>query len=301
MLLDPSGALIPTSRRACLIVPGSSARMLEKARSMEVDEVVIDLEDAVAAEQKPRARAQAIDALSTGGFAARSVAIRINALESPWIADDVAAAASAPVAPSSLVVPKVQSGDDLAFVERLLAADTGASRIGLQALIETAHGLGSVREVSTSAPRLEALVLGYIDLAASLGRSRSAAENLDLWLPAQDAVLVAARAAGLQAIDGPSSAISDPVALRAASVRAAELGFDGKWAIHPNQVPTIEAAFTPSDAEVARSKAVLDALAAASASGKGAVTLDGEMIDEATRVAALRILARSRRSTLTGS
>jgi citrate lyase subunit beta/citryl-CoA lyase len=298
MILDPAGTRIPTGRRACLIVPGSSSRMLEKARSVEADEVVIDLEDAVVPERKAQARAAAVDALSAGGFAAGSVAIRINAPRSPWIADDVAAAATAPLSPSSLVVPKVQSGADLAFVEHLLAeagaAGAGGSRIGLQALIETARGLWSLREICTSAVRLETLILGYVDLAASLGRSRAAAQNVDLWLPAQERVLVAARAAGLQAIDGPWWAIDDRAGLRAAGTRTAALGFDGKWAIHPDQVSTITTAFTPSADEVARAKAVLDALAKAAAAGTGAVSLAGDMVDEATRVGALRTLARAK-------
>jgi citrate lyase subunit beta / citryl-CoA lyase len=148
-------------------------------------------------------------------------------------------------------------------------------------------------EICASSVRLEALILGYADLGASLGRSRAAAENVDLWLPAQETVLLAARAAGLQAIDGPSLTIEDPAALRAASTRTADLGFDGKWAIHPKQIPTITAAFTPSGAELTRAIAVLEALATAAATGTGAVALDGEMLDEATRVAALRTLARA--------
>ena len=139
-------------------------------------------------------------------------------------------------------------------------------------------------------------MLGYADLAASLGRSRDGAADLDRWLAVQDAVLAAARAAGVQAIDGPYLAIADEAGLQAAAARTAALGFDGKWAIHPSQIAPLVAAFTPSDEEVARAEAVLAALEQAAADGgRGAVSLDGEMLDEAVRVAALGTLARAGR------
>jgi citrate lyase subunit beta/citryl-CoA lyase len=139
--------------------------------------------------------------------------------------------------------------------------------------------------------RLAALILGYADLAVSLGRTPAGAASLDLWLAVQDAVLTAARAAGIRAIDGPFLTIADDAGLTESATRAAELGFDGKWAIHPAQAAPIVAAFTPSEDAVIHARAVIAALSEAGASGAGAVSLDGLMVDEPVRLAALRTLA----------
>lgn len=287
-------------RRACLVVPGSSARMLEKARGISVDEVVIDLEDAVVPERKAQALVDVLDALAEGGFAAGTLAVRVNAPGTPWAHEDLVALGGAERRPRSVVVPKVEGAGDLAFVDRLLdGVERSAGHdepLGVQALVETARGLRALDEIAAASPRLDALILGYADLGASLGRSRAGAADLDRWLAVQDAVLSAARAAGLQAIDGPHLAIDDDAALRAAATRAADLGFDGKWAIHPAQLETLAAAFTPSAEEVAHAEGVLAALSDAAADGAaGAVALDGEMLDEAVRLAALRTLARAGR------
>jgi citrate lyase subunit beta/citryl-CoA lyase len=165
----------------------------------------------------------------------------------------------------------------------------------VQALVETARGLRALDEIAASSPRLDTIILGYADLGASLGRSRTGAAELDLWLAVQDAVLAAARAAGLQAIDGPFLAIGDEAGLRASAERAAQLGFDGKWAIHPGQLDVVVRTFTPSDEEVAHAEGVLAALEGAAEDAAGAVALDGEMLDEAVRLAALRTLAKAGR------
>ena len=267
--------------------------MLEKARGIAVDEIVIDLEDAVVAERKAEARAAAVAALTQGGFSARAVSVRINAPGTRWAGDDLIALGAAPRRPDSVVVPKVESAEDLAFVERAVGE---AQRLPVQALVETARGLRALDEIATASPTTEALVLGYADLAASLGRTRAAAANLDLWLAVQDAFLAAARAAGLRAIDGPFLAIDDEGGLRAAAERAAELGFDGKWVIHPSQIETVATAFAPSADEIAHAEAVLAALAQAENGARGAVALDGSMVDEPVRLAALRTLARAGRT-----
>jgi citrate lyase subunit beta / citryl-CoA lyase len=300
-----SGMQVPVgdrrpSRRACLVVPGSSARMLEKARAIAVDEVVIDLEDAVVPASKAQARVDAAAALTAGGFAAGAVAVRVNAPRTPWAHEDLVALGGAGVRPGSVIVPKVQSAGDLAFVDRLLdgveAAAGHREPLRVQALVETARGLRALNEIAQGSPRLEAIILGYADLGASLGRSRAGAADLDRWLAVQDAVLVAARAAGVQAIDGPCLAIGDEEGLRAAAARAADLGFDGKWVIHPSQLDVVTVAFTPSAEEVAHAEEVLAALAdAAAGDARGAVELGGEMLDEAVRVAAERTLARAAR------
>jgi citrate lyase subunit beta/citryl-CoA lyase len=280
--------MAPPARRSCLSVPGSSERKLAKAAQLAADEVVIDLEDAVTVEAKDDARDATVAALQawTGG----GVAVRVNAPGTPWCHLDVAALGALAELPGSIVVPKVQSAGDLAFVDRLLdgvEAASGRPRpLRVQALIETAAGLQRIDEIAAASPRLDALILGYADLAASLGGAR----ELDAWLPAQHALLVAARANGLQAIDGPYLGVAPDDAFRAALARARELGFDGKWAIHPSQVDALNAAFTPDEAEVARARAIVTALDGAA---EGAVTLDGEMLDEAVRLAALRVLARA--------
>jgi citrate lyase subunit beta / citryl-CoA lyase len=279
-------------------VPASSERKLEKAPGVGADEVVIDLEDAVAPAAKDEARAAAVASLAAPAWDGATVSVRVNAPRSAWCHLDIAALASLPDRPASIVVPKVESAHDLAFVERLVdgvEAAAGRTRpVRVQALIETAAGLVNVAEIASASARLDALILGYADLAASLGRNRAAQADLDSWRPAQDAVLVAARAHGLQAIDGPHLGVAVDEAFTAAATRARDLGFDGKWAIHPSQVPTLNELFTPSAEEVQRAREVVEALKRAERdTGQGAVALDGEMLDEAVRAAALRVLARA--------
>jgi citrate lyase subunit beta/citryl-CoA lyase len=223
-----------------------------------------------------------------------NIAVRVNAPGTPWCHDDLIALAAAPRPPASVVVPKVESAGDLAFADRLL---DGAERaagcdrpLRIQALIETAAGLARVYETAASSPRLDALILGYADLAASLGRSAAGARDLDGWRPAQEAVLTAARAHGLQAIDGPYLGVAVDDGFVAAATRARDAGFDGKWAIHPSQVASLNELFTPTAAELERARAIVAALDDAD---RGAVALDGEMLDEALRVAALRTLSRA--------
>jgi citrate lyase subunit beta / citryl-CoA lyase len=199
----------------------------------------------------------------------------------------------------SLIVPKVERSEDIAEVERLLdAAGEPARGVRLQALVETAAGLLRVGEIAASSARLEALILGYADLAASLGRAPGVTAP-ESWLYAQETVLVAARAAGLQMIDGPYLEIRDDAGLRQRVEHVRALGFDGKWAVHPNQLTIINAAFTPEAEEIARARAIVDALM--SAEGRGAVELHGEMIDEASRKLALQVIARGRAAGLEGA
>jgi citrate lyase subunit beta/citryl-CoA lyase len=275
--------------------------MVAKARLLSADEVVLDLEDAVSPARKDAARSEALDAIAIGGFTSRAVAVRINAPRTPWAHQDLIAIGSGERRPETVVVPKVESAGDLAFVERLLDGVEGAAGhvvpLRIQALIETARGMRSLDEIVRSSARLEAVILGYADLGASLGRSRAGAARLDLWLAVQDAVLAAARAAEIQAIDGPFLAIGDANGLRAACERAAQLGFDGKWVIHPSQLPTVTAAFTPDAAAVEHAKSVLAALEVARDHERGAAALDGQMLDEAVRLSAQRTLARAGETT----
>ena len=283
--------LRPPARRSCLSVPGSSERKLAKAAELPADEVVIDLEDAVAAAAKDEARAATVAALSD--WTGPGVAVRVNGPGTPWCHLDLAAIGALAELPASIVVPKVQSAGDLAFVDRLLdGVEAGAGRhapLRVQALIETAAGLAAAAEIARASARLDGLVLGYADLAASLGRTGGEQD----WRFAQESVLVAARAAGIQAIDGPHLGTRDDAAFRAGAMHARTLGFDGKWAIHPAQLDALRETFTPSDDEIADAREVLAALERAAADGAGAVAAGDRMLDEALALSARRVLARA--------
>lgn len=289
---------VPARRRCVLSVPAGDARKVAKALASAADEIVLDLEDAVAVGEKESARESLVATLDElDGRRTPVLTVRVNAPGSPWCHDDLLTLAGLPRPPASVVVPKVESAGDLAFVDRLLAgaeaALDGPAQMTVQALIETAEGLERVQEIARSSSRLAALILGYADLAASLGMTASPADRLDLWLPAQQALLVAARSARIQAIDGPHLGIGVDELFARGVGRARDLGFDGKWAIHPGQLEPIKAAFTPSDADVAQAREVLAALDRAAEAGAGAVQLNGQMLDEAVAAAARRVLARS--------
>lgn len=271
--------------------------MLVKALTLETDEIVVDLEDSVAADAKEQARELVAAFLARGPVSAPAIAVRVNALGSPWGERDVVELVQrAGKKIDSLIVPKVERSNDLTEVEELLDAQGApAKQVGLQALVETAAGLLRVGEIAAASARVEALILGYADLAASLGRGPSAMAP-ESWLYAQETVLVAARAMGLQAIDGPYLEMRDHAGLKARAEHVRALGFDGKWAVHPEQLPIINAAFTPVADEIARARAILDALG--SARGRGAVELHGEMVDEASRKLALQVIARGRAAGL---
>jgi citrate lyase beta subunit len=281
-------------RRACLVVPAAPAAKLAKGATLAADEVVLDLEDAVLPAVKDEARAAVVDALA-GDWAAESVAVRVNAIGSPWCHSDLAALAASGREVVTAVLPKVEHAGDLAFADRLLAgAEVAAGRttpVRLIALIETAAGLAAAAEIARASERLDGLVLGYADLAASLGRPAAGAAQD--WRFAQESVLVAARAAGIQAIDGPHLGTRDDDAFRASAMHARTLGYDGKWAIHPAQLDALRETFTPTDEEVADAREVLAALDRAAAEGAGAVAAGDQMLDEALALSARRVLARA--------
>ena len=281
----------PPRRRSCLSVPGSSEKMLAKAIGLPADEIVLDLEDAVPPAGKVEARGRIARLLTDETWRARLVAVRINAIGTPWWKDDVLAAAASRHPRLTLVVPKVESPADLASVDQVLANtvnDVGG--VGTQALIETARGLAGVQPIASASDRLQALILGYADLAASLGRPAGSTAS---WLPAQHAILLAARVNGLQAIDGPFLQIETGDALRRDAENIAALGFDGKWAIHPSHIAILNTAFTPRVEEVERARSLLAHLDEAQRTGSGASSFQGMMIDEAMRMSALRTLERA--------
>jgi citrate lyase beta subunit len=283
-------ALKPTARRSALCVPGDRIDRVRKALASAADEVIIDLEDAVAPGAKSTARDRVCELLTTLPDVSR-LGVRINALGSSWWRADVAALNRARPDLPSLVVPKVQRGSDLADVEALLPS----RGTGLQALVETAEGLHRVDEIAGSSTRLRTVIIGYADLAADLQRAVGAGGNV-AWLPVQHALLLAARRHGIQAIDGPSFNFRDTTDCRAANVWAAQLGFDGKWAIHPSQVDDLNDAFTPSEAETRRARAIVDAFEAAMVTQSGAVGVEGVMLDQPVYDAAIQLLARASRT-----
>ncbi len=251
--------------------------MLAKAPSLAADEVIVDLEDAVAAEGKEQARGLAVATLRRGPLG-RTTALRVNGRSTPWWEDDLRAAAE--VRPDVVVLPKVESPEDVAATAELLPAD-----IGLEAQIETARGLVEAERIAAAGHGLEALVLGPADLAASLGVPvlTIGAGTSDYALAG---VVAAARAFGLQAIDGPHARLGDDLGLVLSARRALGHGYDGKWVIHPSQIDPVNRVFTPSPAELERARRLLEAAA-------GAARFDGELVDEASRRLAESLLKRA--------
>ena len=285
-------------------VPASSERFIAKARDMAADEIMLDLEDSVAPAAKDGARDLAVAALRAGGWDGRLVAVRVNGATTPWAYRDVIAAIEgAPGAVDTLVLPKVSSPAQVAWLDLLLgqveqAAGVPVGSTGIEAQIEDAAGLASVEAIGCASPRMVALVFGPGDFMASIGMrsldigGQPAGYAYDAHHYTRMRLLVAARAAGLQAIDGPYGRIKDLDGLRAAAGSVAALGFDGKWVLHPGQVDVVNEAFTPSGDDYARAVAILGAYEeATSEQARGAVMLGDEMIDEASRKMALRMAA----------
>src|SRR6516162_2823335 len=287
-------------------VPASSERFLAKARDLAADEVMLDLEDSVAPAAKDDARRLAVRALAAKeDWDGRLVAVRINGATTPWAYQDVLAVVTgAPGTVDALVVPKVSSPAAIIWLDVLLgqaeqAAGLPAGRIRIEAQIEDAAGLAAVEAIATASPRLASLVFGPADFMASIGMrsltvgGQPEGYEFDAHHYPLMRMLVAAKAAGLQAIDGPYARIHDADGLRKAATSAAALGYDGKWVLHPAQVAVVNEVFTPSPAEYWRALSILDAYdRATSADQRGAVMLDEEMIDEASRKMALMVAAK---------
>jgi citrate lyase subunit beta / citryl-CoA lyase len=245
--------------------------MLAKAADLPADEIVVDLEDGIAVADKETARDNLAGARARG-----TLAVRINGVRTPWWRDDIAAAAHADV----IVVPKVESPGEVEAVAELLSAHAG-----LEVQIETAQGLVEVERIAAAGSPLEALIFGPGDFAASLG-----VPVLTIGSGASEYALariaVAARAFGLQPVDGPYAVLADAEGLRAGAQRALAHGYDGKWVIHPDQIEPVNAVFTPSPQEVERARQIV-------AAADGASSLSGEMVDAATKRLAESVLARA--------
>jgi len=294
--------------RSMLFVPGSKPAMLEKAARSAADAVCFDLEDSVVLDEKSAARANVIQALKTLEFGHRVRMVRVNALDTPLTYRDIVdLVEAAGEYIDVLMLPKADSAADVAFVDTLLTqveSYRGLARpIGLEAQIESARGFLAVREIAGGASRLEALIFGPGDYAASMQMPLAAIGERDAydeaypghrWHAVMHGVVAAARANGLRCMDGPYAGYTDTAGLERAARLARSLGFDGKQCIHPAQLATVNATFTPSEEEGAKAEAVVKAYEASVAAGQGAATHEGKMIDAVNLRMARTILERRR-------
>jgi malyl-CoA/(S)-citramalyl-CoA lyase len=293
--------------RSELAVPGSSTALFEKAAKSAADIVFLDVEDAVAPDDKAQARKNIVQGLNEIDWGAKTMMVRINGLDTHYMYRDVVDIVEACPRLDMVLIPKVGVAADVYAVDMLVtqieAAMRRSKRIGFEVLIETALGMANVEAIAQSSKRLEAMSFGVADYAASTrarttvigGVNRDSgvltdrdAEGkreyfwTDPWHAAQTRMLVACRAYGLRPIDGPFGDFGDPEGFRAAANRAAVLGYEGKWAIHPSQIALCNEVFTPAAAEVAKARRIMEAMAQAAKEGRGAVSLDGRLIDYAS-------------------
>jgi citrate lyase subunit beta / citryl-CoA lyase len=270
-------------RRSALYMPASNAKAIEKARTLDCDVVILDLEDAVAPEMKADARAAAVAAVAEGGFGRRELVIRTNGLDTPWGADDLAAAAAA--RPDAILVPKVNDGADVAAYANAIGA------VPLWLMIETARSIFRLDEIGAALAQAGggAFVLGTNDLAKEMGARPGV-----LRAPFQGMLglsVAAARAHGLTILDGVFNAIDDDAGLAEQCAQGQEFGFDGKTLIHPKQIGPCNAAFTPDAAAVAWARTIVAAFADPQNAAKGAIRVDGKMVERLHLAQAERDLA----------
>jgi malyl-CoA/(S)-citramalyl-CoA lyase len=306
--------------RSELAVPGSNVRMLEKAPSLGADVVMLDLEDAVAPDDKEQARLNVIDALRELDWSSCSVSVRINGLDTHWCYRDVVdVVEQAGQSVDAIVIPKVSGAGDVHLVATLLSQIEQAMdfehQVGLAVLIETAIGMVNVDEIATACPeRMEAMIFGVADYAASIQSHTASIGGVDpnysvltdpdghaeererhwgdQWHYPLARIAVTCRAHGLRPIDGPYGDFTDPEGFMAAARRSAVLGYEGKWAIHPSQIELANEVFTPAPRLVERTRRIVEAMRDAAAEGKGAVSLDGRLIDAASIRMAETLLAK---------
>ncbi len=294
--------------RTELAVPGSNYRFIEKAAESPADVIFLDLEDAVAPDDKPQARKNIIKALNEIDFGNKTMSVRINGLDTHYMYRDVIDIIEQGGERLDLfMIPKAGTAADIYAVDMLVTQAEDAvgrkKKLGFEMIIETALGMSNVDAIAAASPRNESLHFGVADYAASTrarttviggpnpmyGVLTDATESGerdyhwgDMWHYAIARMVVAARANGLRPVDGPFGDIQDPDGYKAQAFRAAVLGCEGKWAIHPSQIELGQAVFSPSEAEVEKAKRILDAMEQAQKEGKGAVTLDGRLIDIAS-------------------
>ncbi len=306
--------------RSELAVPGSSPRFFEKAAAGEADVVFLDLEDAVAPDDKDEARRNVIGALNDVDWRGKTMSVRINGLDTHYMYRDVIDVVEQAGANLDLImIPKVGTAADVYALDMLVSQIERAKgydkRIGFELIIETALGMQNINAIAAASPRIESLHFGVADYSASTGARTTnvggpnpdyvvltdpdAAGHrethwADMWHYATSRMVVAARANGLRPVDGPFGDFSDAEGYLAQARRGAVLGCEGKWAIHPSQVPLANQVFTPSEADVTKAKRVIEAMEEAQAQGRGAVALEGRLIDMASIKQAEVIVGKAR-------
>ncbi len=309
----------PRLNRSELAVPGSQPQLFEKAAASAADVIFLDLEDAVAPDDKERARANVVAALNEINWSPHAVSVRINGLDTHYMYRDVVEVVERAGHRLDLImIPKVGAPADVYALDMLVTQIEQAKgykrKIGFELIIETALGLSNVEAIAAASKRIESLHFGVADFAASTrarttnigganpgyvmvtdpdGEGRREKHWGDVWHYALARLVVAARANGLRPLDGPFGDFKDEAGFRAAAARAAALGCEGKWAIHPSQVALANDAFTPSVSEVTKARAILAAMAEAQREGKGAVALDGKLIDIASIRQAEALVAKA--------
>ncbi|HZC17488.1 MAG TPA: CoA ester lyase [Caulobacteraceae bacterium] len=273
-------------RRSVLYMPASNARAIEKARGLSCDAIILDLEDAVAPDAKPGARDQAVAAIAAGGFGDRELIIRCNGLDTPWGADDLAAAALA--GPDAILVPKVNGPDDIATYAAAIAAAPARTR--LWAMIETPAAIMALDAIgrATRSSRLTCFAIGLNDLAKAMGGRQT--PDRAPHMPFLSLAVAAARANGLIALDSVTNAIDDTALLERHCRQAADIGFDGKTLIHPSQIEIANRLFSPDPAEVAWARAVIAAYAMPQNARKGALQVEGRLAERLHLDQAMRLV-----------
>lgn len=283
------------SRRALLYMPGDNWKMISKAVTLGVDSICMDMEDGVAVNKKAEARATIAKALQELDFGASEKLARINAVGSGWEQDDIEAVL--PHKPDGVVIPKVEAFEHVEWASRIiedaeLKNGWQVNSIRILIGVETAKGILNLKEIAAH-PRLDAIIFGGEDFAASIGATRTK-DAIEL-LYARQAVIVACAAFDLQPIDIVTIDYKDLDALKAEAEFGARLGFAGKQVIHPNQIPIVQKAFTPSEEEAAYARRIVETFEASQKEGKGAYSLDGKMIDMPLLKNAQKVLARVKR------
>jgi len=298
------------SRRSCLAVPGSSPKMLEKAKGLPSDQIFMDLEDSVAPLAKPEARSNIVAALTGGGYEDKVRVVRVNDWTTEWTyADVIEIVSGAGAYLDCIMLPKVQSAEQIVALDLLLTQlersnGLEVGRIGIEAQIENAQGLINVDAIATASPRMETIVFGPADFMASINMKSLIVGEQPPGYDVGDAyhyilmrILMAARANDLQAIDGPYLQIKDVDGFTRVAGRSAALGFDGKWVLHPGQIDAANQVFSPRQEDYDHAELILDAYdyyTSQQGGARGAVMLGDEMIDEASRKMAIVIAAKGR-------
>ena len=301
-------------RRSCLSIPGSSEKMMGKGPGIPADMVFLDLEDAVAPKEKESSRAKIATAIRTQDWGDKVMCVRVNDWSTKWTAFDIIeVVAGAGERLDEIMLPKVETAAQIVATDLLLrqvdiANGLPIGHIGIEAQIETARGLINVEEICAASSRLETIIFGPADFAASMempvltGGVQIAEYPGDHFHYVFSKILMAGRANGLQVIDGPYLYIRDSEGFKNYCQRTRTLGYDGKWALHPDQVAILNEVFSPTQEQFDRAWAILDAYSSATeGEGKGAVMFGDEMIDEASRKMALKFISRGSRAGLTRS